>query len=182
MFKKVYAVFVIEFIRLLLWVLFSHPAKKREKKDVNNSIEDLMKLTQQNLVKSQRLNQDLTKGPVPGPTKSIKKLINAFEKNRYLLEEDEQEFYLQVARVWAGGLFNNYYIALICSGIFLVTYLSTFLLYPYLSGWSTIIWMMILFFSAIIGIINALCIEGGIKWLLLLLNVFFFIIFIMIMS
>ena len=42
MFKKVYAVFIIEFIRFLLWVLFSHPDKKREKKMAQLQVYELL--------------------------------------------------------------------------------------------------------------------------------------------
>ncbi|MBM7697542.1 hypothetical protein [Salimicrobium jeotgali] len=173
---------MMEFLRILLWGLLSLPEKDWKKRNIDKEIEDGMKLAQRSLIKSQQLNEDLTLGSEPGHSKSTRKLMKAFSTQRYILEEDEKEFYLQVAKVWVGGLFNSYYVALSCSGIFLVTYLSTFLLHPYLSGWSTVIWTMILFFSSIIGILNAIRIEGGRKWLLLLLNVFFFIIFIMIMS
>ncbi|MGP4070619.1 hypothetical protein [Halobacillus sp. B29] len=172
--KKIFSVLMIEFIRILLGVIFSYPENKRGKRDVNKDIEELLKIAQQNLVKSQRLNKDFTIGPVPGPTKSTRKLIDAFVRNRSLLEESEQKFYLQVAEEWAIKLFNSYYVTLVCTGVFLITYFSTYLIYPYLTGQSSVIWLMTLILSSFIGIISAKRIKGRRKWVFLPLNIFLF--------
>ncbi|MFC4559603.1 hypothetical protein ACFO3D_15500 [Virgibacillus kekensis] len=182
MLNKFYSGFMVEFTRLLLKLLFIMYGDKLKNKNVFEDIQNLMKRGQRTFIDSHQLNEDLTKGPVAGPNRSTRKLINAFVTNRYILEEDEQEFYLHVAKEWVGGIIKSYHVSLIFAILFIVTYLSTFFLHPYISGWIGLFWIIILLLSPFISLFSAFWVKGWKKWVLISLNIFFFITFIMIMA
>ncbi len=182
MIKKIYSNFMVDFMRFLLKLLFTMYGDKLKKMDVFEDIQNLMRRARQTFIDSHQLNEDLTKGPVPGSTKSTRKLIKAFVINRCLFEEDEQEFHLRVARNWAGRILKSFHVSLFFTALFLITYLSIFFLHSYISGWIGFLWIVILFLSPLIGFISAFWVKGWKKWGLILLNIFFFITFIMIMA
>ncbi|WP_226036197.1 hypothetical protein [Aquibacillus saliphilus] len=62
------------------------------------SVNEIMQTYQENLIKHNQLNEDLTAGPVLARNKLSKKLIASFTLMRHKQHEDD--FYLQVAKEW----------------------------------------------------------------------------------
>ena len=183
MFKKLYSRMYYAFTRFLLSILLIPSEAKLKKKNVHQDVKNLMEKIEIALIKGDYLRKDLTKGQMEGPTKSSRILINAYTSNREMLEINEPDFYLQVAKDWASVLFKRRHRrSLICIIVFLVTYLSAFVLHEYISGWIGALWLMILFFSPILGILSVVLGKGWKKWLLILVNIFLLIVFFMIVS
>lgn len=183
MFKRLYSRLIFAILRLLLSLLLNQSDAKLKKKSSFKEIGNLMKRIESNLVTNKQLNEDLTKGPVNGRTKSSRTLISAFVTHREMKEEEEENFYLQVARDWAGVLTRRRHrLSLICIIFYLVFYIGSIFFHHYISGWSGLVWIMVLFLAPLIGVFSAAWGKGWKKWVLLLVNLYLFSVTIMIVT
>lgn len=135
MFQKLFSRLHMMITRFSIYSLLKSQGAKLKESNTNVNISMIMKQYEDNLVRYNNLNDDLSSGQVTAQSRNGKRLVSAFDANHDSREADD--FYFRVAEDWVKGfgkklqqlslLFFLLFLVWFASGLFLDQYISGFL-------------------------------------------------------
>jgi hypothetical protein len=160
--------------RFSLYSLLKSKGNKLKESNTNANISIIMKQYEDNLVRYNNLNEDLTRGKVTPQSKNGQRLVSAFHANHD--NKEGENFYFQVAEHWVKDFGKELHqLSFLFFSIFLIWIAAGIFIEQYISGILGAIFLLGIILLPLLGILFASMGKGTKKYILIALHFIFLI-------